>query len=432
VRLENPLASDCSYEAKVSNRRNFGTDPQEITLGPYEARDVAVVYRASALNQVEEGSVVFTHPEAGDWEFLVSGTGSVPTQMEALDVVASLGQNTSALLLFRNPLPKMMVVDVEFETTEPAETFTLLLKKATGVQIAPFKELHIPFFFVPNRMAEHHGHVKVMCADPAITWNYPVVGVAEAPALGLVATYSCPSRNRVDEVLEVTLPGLQPEDMQGLVTFTLKPPDQKHAQALAKSVNISLLTSTPQPPEGKLRFAVGFSPMLPFHSLLGLVVKKEGGGRWRFDVQFDATEPEIDDIITVEGVLGSVSTVSFRLTNNVLSPAKFVAFFTPDTPNQLTVMPSQGVLDPYGSDGSIFTISFAPSEYGKPMIGKLLIQTSDMQWTYEVRGVHPAYVAPTAKSKVDSHLGRQTENALDTRNKRNYLKDNAKFPAARK
>ena len=59
------------------------------------------------------------------------------------------------------------------------------------------------------------------------------------------------------------------------------------------------------------------------------------------------------------------------------------------------------------------TVTFAPTEYGKPCRGRLVVDTPDMQWTYELAGQPPAYVAPTAKtSKVDTQLRGSAASAL--------------------
>ena len=85
-----------------------------------------------------------------------------------------------------------------------------------------------------------------------------------------------------------------------------------------------------------------------------------------------------------------------------------------------------GVLPPYGHEGAQFVVSFTPHEYGKTLIGKLIIQTEDMQWTYEVRGTHPHFVAPQAVSTVDDRLPKEVEAKLSLGKKStvNYMQQN--------
>lgn len=60
------------------------------------------------------------------------------------------------------------------------------------------------------------------------------------------------------------------------------------------------------------------------------------------------------------------------------------------------------------ADGSKFVVSFTPREYGgKPLVGRLVVQTDEMQWTYEVRGSHPKWVPPQTSNmpvSIDNRL----------------------------
>ena len=63
------------------------------------------------------------------------------------------------------------------------------------------------------------------------------------------------------------------------------------------------------------------------------------------------------------------------------------------------MFPNEGVLEPPGrGDGTVFIVSFTPTEYGKTQVGKLVIQTEEMQWSYEIRGIPPEYKAPEIES----------------------------------
>merc|ERR1711871_248734 len=119
------------------------------------------------------------------------------------------------------------------------------------------------------------------------------------------------------------------------------------------------------------------------------------------------------------------SSVSFKLTNQYHAYAPFTASFTPDSPYEFTVFPPDGVLEPPGRDGTVFIVSFTPTEYGKTQVGRLVIQTEEMQWTYEVRGVPPEYKAPEGEAVVASRMDKSlTRNLGKVSKKRNYLKRN--------
>lgn len=94
----------------------------------------------------------------------------------------------------------------------------------------------------------------------------------------------------------------------------------------------------------------------------------------------ESSSPNEDDIIVLSAPLDTVDTVSFRLTNRFKNYATFGAKFTPDSDPEFSVTPTTGILEPYGRDGTLFSISFSPVEYGKAKTGKLIIETEDMYW----------------------------------------------------
>jgi len=67
--------------------------------------------------------------------------------------------------------------------------------------------------------------------------------------------------------------------------------------------------------EEPLEFELDFEPLRPISAPTQLVISKESGGRWVYEVSFTATEPELDDIILIEAALHRTSSVCFRLTN---------------------------------------------------------------------------------------------------------------------
>jgi len=73
--------------------------------------------------------------------------------------------------------------------------------------------------------------------------------------------------------------------------------------------------------------------------------------------------------------------------------AAFTAEFTPESGKspiisndkilldpEFNVIPKEGMLDPYGREGTTFVISFTPMQYGKIKNAKLIIQTEEMYW----------------------------------------------------
>jgi len=134
-------------------------------------------------------------------------------------------------------------------------------------------------------------------------------------------------------------------------------------------------------------------------------VSKASGGRWLFDFDLVAQPADIDDTIRIEGAINKASTVAFQMKNQFDIEAPFRAYFLPDSSPELTVAPVVGVLDAYGGKGTEFKVTFTPKTYGKAFVGKLVVETDEMQWIYEVIGEHPKYaVNPEITSKVNTRL----------------------------
>ena len=119
--------------------------------------------------------------------------------------------------------------------------------------------------------------------------------------------------------------------------------------------------------------------------------------------------------------------MSFKLNNHLKSYAEFQAFFTADSAVEFAVHPKAGVLEPYGKDGTNFIVSFTPTEYGKAKIGKMVIQTDEMQWTYEIRGSHPHYKVPeVGGGRIANRLSKDLAHKLKSNHttKKNFIKEN--------
>lgn len=74
-----------------------------------------------------------------------------------------------------------------------------------------------------------------------------------------------------------------------------------------------------------LSFAqVSLEPLKPFRAMVEVVVKrKTGGGRWRYELKVEATEPPPDDTICLRAAVGGQSSAVFRLCNRYLGYAPF-------------------------------------------------------------------------------------------------------------
>lgn len=117
------------------------------------------------------------------------------------------------------------------------------------------------------------------------------------------------------------------------------------------------------------------------------------------------------------------------MSNHLKSFADFHAFFTSDSAAEFSVYPKSGQLEPYGKEGTNFIVSFTPTEYGKAKTGKLVIQTEEMQWTYEIRGSHPHYQIPKVQGgRIENRLSKEVVNKMSNAHtqQKNFLMKNLK------
>lgn len=215
-----------------------------------------------------------------------------------------------------------------------------------------------------------------------------------------------------------------------MFTYEINVINQSYKGFVERSVFLSKVKDTLRTPDDELEFVLRFEPLRPFKANTEFIIYKSTGGRWKFNAIFEATESEADDVIIIQSPLHKTSSVSFKLTNYLRSFAEFQAFFTADSAAEFVVYPKSGMLEPYGKEGTNFIVSFTPTEYGKAKIGKLIIQTEDMQWSYELRGSHPQYKIPEVKGGrfINNRLSKDILKILKERHevKKNFLKENLK------
>ncbi|XP_078698604.1 cilia- and flagella-associated protein 47-like isoform X8 [Branchiostoma floridae x Branchiostoma belcheri] len=294
-----------------------------------------------------------------------------------------------------------------------------------------------------------------------VRWIYPIHGVPESHPVkdaARAATVECQARNRVEERLEVTLMGAAPSSAGGypnpMKTRAITPIDAQRpstdgvivgegntvaeefsyeieydsedAQSLLQhSLGLSLVRKQRDRVSGVviLVFNLIFAPAKPLRHNVELLVRSATGGVWRFPIRLCATEPTPDDIITIESVgLNKESAVAFRLTSQQSHPVAFHAYFVAGSDPEFQVSPQTGELLPLGTNGTQISISFTPCIYGKQYNAKLVIQTHDMQWTYNIRGMPQVYRPPMGRSSSPI-AGPHPKPTLHGP-KRNFLKEN--------
>ncbi|EKX37711.1 hypothetical protein GUITHDRAFT_116187 [Guillardia theta CCMP2712] len=404
VSIENPLPDDVMLLVDNSNPVNFtvtNLDREEeraYLIPAFSSSSFLIAYTPAALGEEERGRITFSHPQAGKWEFAVSGTGGPPEMFAAVEVSAAVGEMSSNVVTFKNPLKRDLVVNVSLRGEEEEEEggcFSLVGSRSTNLHVPSLKSIDIPFTFFPKKMTEHRCVLRLSCQDLDLSFDFPIHGTAESPETTSLGRFACRSRERLVKEIVVELEGAGEAVSSEDVSFELLLPDE-HQSLLRKALRFTRDQTVADP--SKCHFTMVFEPLKPIQAKVQLRVTRPSGGRWLYDLDVVAEQAEVDDEIMMEGSLNRVNTVSFKMTNQFDEPASFHAFFSLDSSPEFQVSPSQGMLSPYGSEGTTFLLSFSPKTYGRSYRALLIIETDEMQWTYRVVGEPPKYRPPKPKA----------------------------------
>lgn len=70
-----------------------------------------------------------------------------------------------------------------------------------------------------------------------------------------------------------------------------------------RSVFFEQRTAMLQSQDDPLQFDLRFEPLRPFKTTVEFIIYKSSGGRWKFNMVFEALEPEVDDTILIQSPL---------------------------------------------------------------------------------------------------------------------------------
>jgi hypothetical protein len=440
--IENPLGFEIEGELMVDNATNFSvTVPDNqyedniLVIPAYETAEFELHYAPSSMGEPEQCQCVFEHPQAGTWVFECTGRGHPPSEMDVTKVSATVMSSSSNMVHFRNPLNTEITVRLSLELEEVAEednAFQLMVPPDEDVTLLGFQEIEVPVLFTPKRMLEHSARLIIVDIASDIKWVFPIAGTAEASQCVYLGKFTCKARELLKHTFLLELSGVEgSEAMRGDDRTDLEViPTPEAREMLSTSLVVQVDDTPPKPPKGTCRVKMVFEPLKTIRSKVELKVTKASGGRWAFDFDLVALAADIDDTIRIEGAINKTSSVAFRMKNQFDVEAEFRAYFLPDSPDELSVSPAVGVLAPYSSEESTeFKVSFHPKTYGKPFVGRLVVETEEMQWTYEVIGEHPKYTGPPeVTTKVDARLapGKDPDQYKSSKPAKDYHRENTK------
>jgi hypothetical protein len=108
-----------------------------------------------------------------------------------------------------------------------------------------------------------------------------------------------------------------------------------------------------------------------------------------------------------------VSGVAFRIQNQVDYRAHFEASFVERSP-EFSVSPATGVMEALdikedatsSKKGTLFKVAFSPKGFHEqPILGKLIVDTEEMRWSYKVIGQHPSHSTKVVQLLQNSARG---------------------------
>jgi hypothetical protein len=144
-----------------------------------------------------------------------------------------------------------------------------------------------------------------------------------------------------------------------------------------------------QPASFKLKCRLLFEPLRNFNASLEVVIVMKNRGRWRLTLDIYATDPIADDTIVLTAPIGGIDKVTFKICNRFLGYSTFQAYFSNRSSQFFTISPSNGVLASFGSEGTQFVVTYAPTAYGSRDFANLVISTDEAQWNYKIIGQYP-------------------------------------------
>lgn len=419
VFLQNPLDTECTMIISNTNEVNYTIVPQQVVLRPNSSTRVAITYIPSAIQSGQEALIRLFHSSAGLWEFKCRGTGLPPTKMDSITCIAQVGRMSSVNVMFRNPFPTPKRFVVSLNSTD--NVFSLMQKKSS-LTLGPFQTAQISVAYQPQSIAAHTASVvaqlvqdqQIEAAD--LVWEFPIAGVAEHLSVDAPIKLQCKSRKRTNISHSFVLEGYQGNsNNEEFDAELVVGKDVTLGKAISNSLTFRRQDDSARGPLS-VAYDFDFSPLRPFTATVEFLIKKKGGGAWRFPLALEATSPDPDDIILMEAAVNATTTVNFHLYNVLPQVSNFTAYFTAESPQEFSVTPAKGTLPSMPSSqtargsGTTFSVGFSSTQYGKTLVGFLMIDTDEMQWRYEVRGTLPKYQPPTnVPSKVQNRLRPETE-----------------------
>ncbi|ORX55852.1 hypothetical protein BCR36DRAFT_320387 [Piromyces finnis] len=442
--ISNPTSQTVNVNIHSTNSREFQIIEYEdlnsksrhsslssLILNPNEKKKVGIHYWPCSLGQESSSKITFSSNIIGNSVYFVKGHGLKPELMDETLITAILGDITTSILSFNNPLSYSTNVTVDL--VSDTNTFQLLMKKNT-FHISGNGSTEIPYTFIPKGIMKYNALLNVT-TEFGLCFSYPLIGVVETSVKNNAFEIEGNAKQVIEKTLEVPL-----------INYIY---DKKKLKNKEKtfSVNIESINNIYDPVIETMKLSlkkikineegipnmiikVIFSPSQVMNKKLYLIITENtSGGRWKYNLHVISHPSPIDDIITIEGSINVNNCVSFSIKNYSEVTKKFRAFFDETSPPEFSIQPEYGQLVPEsqrGENDNQFIIIYKPSYYGKILTGKLSIVCKDISWSYLVRGVPPKI--NLSKSRKGNNINTINTSFLNNQSSKtkkiNYIKKN--------
>ncbi|KAI9094050.1 hypothetical protein DFS34DRAFT_665616 [Phlyctochytrium arcticum] len=440
--LINPLSKPIHLSLSLANSRDFGLlyPPSpildvnkastqrylELDLAAHEQMQVQLVYWPRSLTQRQKGSVEVVSKEIGNFVFFVEGCGELPTPFPPHIVNSPLQDPTSSSLTFTNPLVDPIPITIALQQSADHPDFSLI-HRHKRMHVNACASIEIPLVYCPQDMIGRDARVIVTMEGGNLEWVFPIQGVPEkiiaiSPPIHVEAR----ARDGVEKEFEVLLPGFPVMNQSRLpgLTCTLTPVktnvlmnDDDPALTEGQKDLALIIDNVRRTDDGMLvRVKARYTPQRPINTTYTLtLIPSDPPSRYNLPLTLTSHPPSLDDTITIEGILNKLSCVSFTITSRVSYDRPFRAFLVEQRRgDEFVVFPKEGVLVPEVNrqEGqNVIVVGYRAREYGKVGMGMLVIECSDVSWTFDLRGVPPASTShratPILPSRAASSLRQQ-------------------------
>lgn len=189
------------------------------------------------------------------------------------------------------------------------------------------------------------------------------------------------------------------------IDFEISVQEKKYEQLIQKEWLTARFLQTETNNPGEVSFLFDFHPKKPFSSMATFTIILKSGGRWRFRIFLESTEPKYYDSLNIVTSLNLKKGVRFRVYDRDKNGrSAFKAYFKDDSDSGFEVSPLSGHLSPLEKNGTLFTVTFLPLEYGKTKKAKLVIETGSEYYLFLVKGKFQKYNPPKKKNKKKNNV----------------------------